>query len=87
MITISATDFSRNLSSILNRLEYEHEEITILRNKHAIGKLVPGVPEMSTMDVFSDLYGIISEEEGEAWKNDAISSDGILKDEMRDPWE
>ena len=87
MITISATDFSRNLSSILNRLEYDHEEIAILRNKHTIGKLVPGVPEMSTMDVFSDLYGTLSEEEGGAWIDDSNDFDGIVLNEMRDPWE
>ena len=87
MITVTATDFARNLSNMLNRLEYENEEIAIMRNKHTIAKIVPGKPQMTALDVFADIYGILTDEEGKEWADDCKTMDHISTKELRDPWE
>ena len=42
MITMTATDVARKFSKVLDRLESGTEEIAIVRNHHAVAKLVPG---------------------------------------------
>lgn len=87
MITMNATDFSRNLSRILDRLEFEAEEIEIIRNKHTVARIIPGAPKLNAMEAFADLYGAISDAEGEAWLNDCQEFDRTLEEELNDPWE
>jgi hypothetical protein len=41
---------------------------------------------MSAMDAFSDLYGCLSDEEGEAWLRDCAGADHVMAAEMNDPW-
>jgi hypothetical protein len=47
MISMSVTDFSRNLKSIPNKVERAGEEIVFVRNKRRIGRIVPGEPFMN----------------------------------------
>ncbi len=86
MKTMTATEVVRNFSAILSRLETGAEEITIVRNKHPVAKLVPGAPVMRAMDAFADLYGVLSDDEGAAWLKDAAGADRPLGEEMGDPW-
>jgi len=67
MLNITATEFARNLSSYLDRLEFGSEEIIINRKKHPIAKISPGTPHMKALDAFADIFGILSDEEGEKW--------------------
>ena len=83
---MTATELARNLSRVLDRLEHESEEITVIRNKHTIAHIVPGTPVMTAMEAFSDLVGAISEDDGEAWIRDCESIHNSMKDELRDPW-
>lgn len=87
MITMNATDFSRNLSRILDRLEFESEEIEIVRNKHTVARIIPGAPKLSAMEAFADIYGAISDEEGASWLEDCKQFDHTLAEELKDPWE
>jgi len=84
---MTATDCSRNFSSVLNKLEFEKEPVEIVRNKHVVARMIPGVSVMSAREAMSDLFGILSDEEGEAWLKDCRSADQSLTEEMRDPWE
>lgn len=86
MRTMTATEFARNLSRALDRVEHAAEEIVIVRNHHTVAKLVPGAPAMSAMEAFSDLYGILSDDEGSEWINDSNGSDRPLNKELRDQW-
>ncbi|MEI6564539.1 MAG: type II toxin-antitoxin system prevent-host-death family antitoxin [bacterium] len=87
MTTISATDFSRNLSRFLDRLEHGGEELIIVRNHHPVARIMPGAPEMRALDAFSDLFGILPDKEGEAWMKDMQGFDRPAAKELNDPWE
>ncbi len=55
---ISATEFSRNLSSILGRVQYAHESFVIERHGKVVGRLLPPeqTPPTSTL---ADLLEIL----------------------------
>ncbi len=86
MTTMTATDCSRNFSSVLDKLEFGKEPIEIVRNKHVVARMIPGVSVMSAKEAMGDLFNILSDEEGEAWLKDCQSADHSLAEEMRDPW-
>jgi len=87
MKTLSDDELARNLSSVLDDLEHEGEEIVIVRNNRPIGRLVPEPRGMTALEAFGDLYGILTDEEGEAWLKDIEGLDRLLDQELRDPWE
>jgi antitoxin (DNA-binding transcriptional repressor) of toxin-antitoxin stability system len=86
MTTMTATELAKNLSSVLDRLEYGNEEIIVTRSRHPVARLVPGAARMTAMEAFADLFGAISPEEGEAWLRDCASADRSTHEELRDPW-
>ena len=87
MKTLTATEFARNLSRILDSLEHGHEEVVITRNKRPVARLIPGSPTMTALEAMGDIYGLLSDEEGAAWLKDARGADAVLSKELRDPWE
>jgi len=87
MITMTATDFARNLSRVLNRLEHGGEEVTVVRNKHVVARLTPGAPGMTAREAFSDIEGILSDADGAAWLEDCRGADRPLAEELVNPWE
>ncbi len=87
MITMTATELARNLSSVLSRLEHGSEEVAIVRNRHVVGRLVPGAPAMTAKEAFADLVGAISDKDGGAWLRDCRGADQSLRKELADPWE
>ena len=84
MTTITATEMGRNLSRVLDRLEFAGEEMAIVRNQHVIGRILPGTPRMTAREALSDLFGALTAREGAAWLKDSrrIRTSG----RMRDPW-
>ena len=68
-------------------LEYGSEEIVIVRNKHAVAKLVPGSPRMTALEALSDLHRTLSYDEGESWLEDNRKVADPLDDKIGDPWE
>lgn len=86
MVKMTATELARNLSSVLSRLESGTEEIAIVRNRHVVGRLVPGAPTMTAREAFADLPGAISDKEGAAWLRDCRGVDRRLRKALADPW-
>ncbi len=87
MTSMTVTSFARHLSQVFDRLEHGGEEIVLIRHNHTIAKLVPGAPSMKALDAFADLYGIIPQDEGAAWAEDAAHLDRqVSQQELRDPW-
>ena len=86
MTTMTATDFARNLSRTLDRLEHGGEEVLVMRNGHPVAKLTPGAPQMKTLDAFADLFGVLPDEEGGRWLKDSARSGGTVAKELSDPW-
>lgn len=84
MTTITATDMGRNLSRVLDRLEFTGEEITIVRNQHVIGRMLPGAPRMSACEALAELFGSLADAEGAAWLKDSRKLK--TSERTRDPW-
>lgn len=84
MTSITATDMGRNLSRVLDRLEFSGEEMTIVRNQHVIGRILPGAPRMNAREALSELFGSLTDAEGAAWIKD--SRKFKASERVRDPW-
>lgn len=85
MQTISATDLSRNFRVMLNRVEFQHEELLIMRNNFPVARLVPGPATMTAAEAFADLYRTLPEGTGTTWLSDSRVEDN-QENEVRDPW-
>lgn len=48
---ITATEASRSLSNILNKVHYQGESYEIKRGKEVIAKIVPAIPKKHSMKV------------------------------------
>ena len=86
MVEMTVTEFSRNLSTIFDRIEYKHEEIVLLRHNHKIARLIPGSFSLNALEAMGDLYRTLPEDAGKDWLKEG-SLPGSLDDEMRDPWD
>jgi len=85
MQTITATDFSRNFRVMLNRVEFQHEELVIMRNNTPVARLIPGSATMTAAEAFADLYRTLPHESGKNWLADSRLDDK-QDGEVRDPW-
>lgn len=86
MKVVTATDFSRHFRVMLNRVEFQHEELLIVRNNTPVARLIPGPASMTAAEAFGDLYRTLPPEAGENWLSDS-RLEGDVADEVRDPWE
>ncbi len=85
MQTVTSTDLARNFRVMLNRVEFQHEELLIIRNNCPVARLIPDTGVMTAAEAFSGLYQTLQQEAGESWLADSRLDDG--KDgEVRDPW-
>jgi antitoxin (DNA-binding transcriptional repressor) of toxin-antitoxin stability system len=85
MQTVTATDLSRNFRVMLNKVEFQHEELLIMRNNLPVARLVPGPATMTAAEAFTDIYRTLPEEAGEGWLSDSRMDDDTSS-EVRDPW-
>lgn len=87
MKTLTESDLARDLTSVLDGLEREGEEVVIVRDDHAVARLLPAVQGMRAREFFGDLPGTLTHEEGEALLRDIREMDRVLDQGIRDPWE
>jgi antitoxin (DNA-binding transcriptional repressor) of toxin-antitoxin stability system len=85
MQTITATDLSRNFRVMLNRVEFQHEELLIMRNNFPVARLVPGPATMTAVEAFAGLYQTLPESAGKTWLAESRLEKNDI-DEVRDPW-
>ena len=86
MLSMTATEFARNIKRTLDRIEFGGEEIIIIRNKHPIARILPGSPHLTALDAMADLYQTLQPEAAADWLADSRIP-GTLADELRDPWD
>ena len=86
MQTITSTDFARNFRAMLDRVEFRHEELLIVRNNHPVARIIPGPATMTAAEAFADIYRTLPEEAGRDWLADSRSDDG-RDGGVRNPWE
>ena len=85
MISVSVTEFSRKLKTMLDLVEYKGEEIILIRNKHKIARITPGSPHLTAIEAMSDLYRTLPDDAAEDWEADGHIEGGL--EEVVDPWE
>jgi len=85
MITVSTTEFAKNLRAMLDSLEFRGEEIILTRSKHQIARIIPGTPHLTAIQAMGDLYRTLPEDAAAEWA--AESRIPGLVSETRDPWE
>ena len=79
MQTVTATDLARNFRTMLDRVEFRHEALLIMRNNHPVARIVPGPATMTAAEAFADLYGTLPEEAGRGWLADSRLDDGWFR--------
>lgn len=84
MKTVTATELARNFRRYLDQVEFQGEELIVIRNHHPVAKVVPGPTKMTALQAMADLYRTLSEEAGRDWLQDSRQDRSI--DELRDPW-
>lgn len=82
MKTLSATEAARNFSHVLDMLATGEEEFLIVRNKQPVATSVLGVPAMTALEAFGDIYRILPDKEGAAWLKDLRRDHGGIKPDM-----
>jgi PHD/YefM family antitoxin component YafN of YafNO toxin-antitoxin module len=86
MQIVTATDLARNFRTMLDSVEFRHEELLVMRNNHAVARVIPSPATMTAQEVFSDLYRLLPENAAKDWLADSRSDD-IRCNEVSDPWE
>ena len=89
MKTLNVTEVARNFSSVMDAVEFEQEEIVLIRNHKAIARLVPEPTAQNALEVFGDLYRTLDDATADAL-SDAVrkaktSKRGSLR-ELHNPW-
>ncbi len=85
MLIMSVTDFARNMKEVLNRVEYQGEEVLLVRNKKKLVKLIPQNKGGTALEVMSDIYRTLPEAAAETWLDDSRKQK--LNQEIQDPWD
>lgn len=84
---ISATDLSRNLSKILDDLEFRGGEIVIVRNKYPIARMIARSSQMTALEAMSDLFRTLPEDAAESWVAQGKELRNTLSGKVNDPWD
>jgi len=87
--TLSVTEVARNFREVLDAVEYEQEEIVLIRHRKQVARLVPEAASQNALEVFGDLYRTLDDRTAEALAA-AIAAGrerrrGRLS-ELRNPW-
>ena len=85
MISLTITEFSRKLKSIMDLVEYKGEEVVLTRNKQKIARITPGSPHLTAIEAMSDIYRTLPEDAAENWEKESKMKGSV--EELRDPWE
>jgi PHD/YefM family antitoxin component YafN of YafNO toxin-antitoxin module len=86
MQTVTATELARNFRVMLDKVEFKHEELIVIRNNHEVARIIPGPATMTALEAMADIYRTIPEEAALGWLADSRSSEKNLTNEVRDPW-
>ena len=87
--TLSVTEVARNFREVLDAVEYEQEEIVLIRHRKQVARLVPEAASQNALEVFGDLYRTLDDRTAEALA--AATAVGRQRrrgrlSELRNPW-
>ena len=87
MLQITATELARKFKQMMNLVEFQGEELIVVRHNHQVAKIIPGPSTMTALEAMSDLYRTLPEDAGMTWVKD--SREGTMGNltAVRDPWD
>jgi antitoxin (DNA-binding transcriptional repressor) of toxin-antitoxin stability system len=89
MKTLTVAEAARKLSSVVEELERDQEEVVLVRENQKVARLVPEPPSQNALEVLGDLYRGLDGETADALVK---AIDGTRKGKgrtlksLRDPW-
>ncbi|OQB26204.1 MAG: hypothetical protein BWY11_00035 [Firmicutes bacterium ADurb.Bin182] len=86
MLQITATELARKFKQMMNLVEFQGEELMIIRNNHHVAKIIPGPARMTAIEAMSDLYRTLPDDTGAAWVSDGREETLDDLSKLRDPW-
>ena len=86
MRTVTATELARNFRSMLDAVEFKHEQLVVVRNNHEVARIIPGPANLTALEAMADIYRTLPDEAASEWLKDARQSEQTLNDEVLDPW-
>ena len=90
MHAVSATEFSRNFSQMLDQVEHQGITISIVRNHRQIATVVPQQRTQTAVEAFGDLYRPLEGAVQDDWMADIERANqsfrGDVFEDGRDPW-
>lgn len=91
MHAVSATEFARNFSLMLDQVEHQGITISIMRNQKQVATVVPQLRHQSAMEAFGDLYRPLDGAIKDDWMSDIKGVNKFLKvrlsSKTQDPWQ
>ena len=90
MHAVSATEFARNFSQMLDQVEHQGITISIVRNQRQVASVVPQLRTQTATEAFGDLYRPLEGAIKDDWILDTQRVAKTLKGDRlekgRDPW-
>ena len=68
---MTVTEMARNFREVLNRVEFDGEEIILIRNHHQVAQILPGSAHQNALEAMSDLYQTLPDEAAKTWLADS----------------
>lgn len=84
MKTVTTTELARNFRQYLDQVEFQGEELILVRNQHPIAKILPEPATMTALEAMADLYRTLPEDAARDWLRESRLSGPA--EELRDPW-
>ncbi len=90
MQAITATEFARNFSQMLDQVEHQGKSLSIVRNHKQIATVSPRLKPQTAMELFGDVYRPLEGPVDDAWMADIRRMDEVIApdlfENLRDPW-
>ncbi len=86
MLQITATELARKFKQMMNLVEFQGEELVIIRNNHQVAKIIPGPAIMTALDAMSDIYRTLPEDAATTWVSDSREGSTDRLNNLCDPW-
>lgn len=89
MKEMTVTEVARKFRQVLNEVEYQGEEIILVRNRQQVARIVPEITHQNALEAMGDLYRTLDPEAGGEWtrqiQKQRNRKSGRLT-ELKNPW-
>jgi antitoxin (DNA-binding transcriptional repressor) of toxin-antitoxin stability system len=90
MQAVTATEFARNFSQMLDQVEHHGVTLSIVRNHKQIATVSPRLKPQTAMELLGDIYRPLDGPVDDNWmadirRMDEVIAPGLLEN-LRDPW-